>query len=672
VVPHVSTTSLVATCVLILALALSSAIPTASADPPPFSAPFPHLFYDDAGWLDDDLLVISKFDILSTGFWNGEGSHAVLLDSLRMLNPDMIRLAYVNPAGLHLPWAADPNHVVNRLASSIDDAWFARDVNGNLIYPDLLFPDMPFFNLSNQCPRVAGKTWGEFIADFVISDILPSGKWEGIMWDHIWNDAAWLNSFIPDSLDLNLDRVADHPDSIDAWWDRGLHHFLGRFRSQAGPDLLAIGNGNTRHFSYLNGRYLEVFPAREGWSMSMQEIADWQMLGRTPSLITPVTRGADTDFKLMRYGLCSALIAGTFTFHFEWESSLPDPVIYDEWLVDLGQPLGPSVELGLEIVHEADFETGLPPEIPGPCGSGRAIWTTDPELVIDGFGSLLGQANPPDAVWSLYACSDPEELPLMPGGTYTITFKYRVVAEPGELGYFFVGAQSQDDIHASDRNALVQDNLPPGTLGQARGELILGHYSDYYLYWGMKHGGEIVIDSIVIKNGRGVHRRDFEEGIALVNPTYLPIVVNVGAGFRRIEGIVDPQTNNGQPVTAVTLGWQDGLVLLRMETQAIEPWYPENRLAPPAAGPIYAFPNPIGVASAPLVRFAGVPAGGSITVISPLGRTVRRISAADPAGVWSWDLSSQRNRPVAAGVYLAVVRNSDRQVIQTLRLALSR
>jgi putative glycosyl hydrolase-like family 15 (GHL15) protein len=63
---------------------------------------------------------------------------------------------------------------------------------------------------------------------------------------------------------------------------------------------------------------------------------------------------------------------------------------------------------------------------------------------------------------------------------------------------------------------------------------------------------------------KGVYRRDFQNGIVLVNPRDNGTrTITLGGTFRKILGTQDPATNNGQAVTAVTLNAADGLVLTR-------------------------------------------------------------------------------------------------------------
>jgi Hypothetical glycosyl hydrolase family 15 len=62
----------------------------------------------------------------------------------------------------------------------------------------------------------------------------------------------------------------------------------------------------------------------------------------------------------------------------------------------------------------------------------------------------------------------------------------------------------------------------------------------------------------------GVYRRDFENGIALVNPKgNSAATVTLETSYVKINGTQDHTTNNGSAVTSVTLQPRDGLILLR-------------------------------------------------------------------------------------------------------------
>jgi hypothetical protein len=62
----------------------------------------------------------------------------------------------------------------------------------------------------------------------------------------------------------------------------------------------------------------------------------------------------------------------------------------------------------------------------------------------------------------------------------------------------------------------------------------------------------------------GVYRRDFQNGIVLVNPKGNGAkTVQLEGDFRRISGTQAPSVNNGQVTRTVALNDRDGIVLLR-------------------------------------------------------------------------------------------------------------
>jgi hypothetical protein len=60
-----------------------------------------------------------------------------------------------------------------------------------------------------------------------------------------------------------------------------------------------------------------------------------------------------------------------------------------------------------------------------------------------------------------------------------------------------------------------------------------------------------------------VWRRDFANGVVLVNPTQGSVQVNLGATLRRIRGTVDPTFNTGESLSSITLAARSGAILLR-------------------------------------------------------------------------------------------------------------
>ena len=79
----------------------------------------------------------------------------------------------------------------------------------------------------------------------------------------------------------------------------------------------------------------------------------------------------------------------------------------------------------------------------------------------------------------------------------------------------------------------------------------------------------------------GVYRRRFENGMVLVNPKANGTkTVSVEPGYRRIDGRQDRATNNGQPVSSVTLRERQGLILVREGSSDDIPDLPKRPKAP--------------------------------------------------------------------------------------------
>ena len=62
---------------------------------------------------------------------------------------------------------------------------------------------------------------------------------------------------------------------------------------------------------------------------------------------------------------------------------------------------------------------------------------------------------------------------------------------------------------------------------------------------------------------QGVWRRDFQNGVVLVNPTSSAKTVKLEPDLRKLAGNQDPAVNDGSAVGQVTLEAKDGIVLRR-------------------------------------------------------------------------------------------------------------
>ena len=65
------------------------------------------------------------------------------------------------------------------------------------------------------------------------------------------------------------------------------------------------------------------------------------------------------------------------------------------------------------------------------------------------------------------------------------------------------------------------------------------------------------------EQSESVWKRSYELGEVVVNPTNVSQTVKLGGEYEKIRGVQDPKTNDGSIVSKLTLGAQDGILLLR-------------------------------------------------------------------------------------------------------------
>jgi uncharacterized protein (TIGR03437 family) len=218
-------------------------------------------------------------------------------------------------------------------------------------------------------------------------------------------------------------------------------------------------------------------------------------------------------------------------------------------------------------------------------------------------------------------------LTLATAQTYLVSFDWRILST----------IDAPITIGVLEGNQLFDAFELPGAVtgdsGTSRFPLTTPAYGVWSIFWQLGGGGEVAIDNVRIYDGSvGPWRRDFENGIVLVNPLLQPHTFSDSelagtfsrTGIRRIKGTQDPNVNNGQPVPAgSTLPAFEGIVLLA-----------DHLDAPPASSASNPTIKPGGVISAAnFGAFSTISPGSWIEIYgSNLSATTRGWSAADFTG----------------------------------------
>lgn len=132
-------------------------------------------------------------------------------------------------------------------------------------------------------------------------------------------------------------------------------------------------------------------------------------------------------------------------------------------------------------------------------------------------------------------------------------------------------------INANTANLGAENNFKEFRFGLASALLLDGHYSFDFgdkahaqTWWYDEYDIELgkPLGVALSLNGKqkfeeDVWRREYENGIALANPTSKPREVDLGGEYEKIKGIQDSAVNDGSIVNRVSLPANEGLVMLR-------------------------------------------------------------------------------------------------------------
>ncbi len=397
-----------------------------------------------------DLLVMDAEAIAKKPSAFGE------LGSLRTKNPNIITLGYFSSADI-VPGSIN-TQIIGNFIKQLQNGWYFKDTAGNKINLYELTPN----NWTNMLNLTTGVN--QFMPDYLQQSVISTGKLDGIFYDWMSANVAWINHRTPNPnapLDINNDGQADSDAVIDAQWISGMNTLLNNSHNVYPADTIVMGNGGWREGTTfdpkLNGMLIEQFLAGElgnpsfyGWSGVMKSYRDHLANGLQPNLtILMGNRDSATDTSFMRFTLASTLMGDGY-FSFTNGDSVPT-----------GSQSAPYDSVRWYDEFAVDLLTGL---------------ASEPSLQHKGYlGMPLSEAYNPLSV------SEKLNATLDLGGT-------------------------------------LAQNKP----------------------W----------------------RRDFENGIALVNPAPNSVVINLGKSYRKISGGVDPVFNNGARITSITLPSRSGAVLL--------------------------------------------------------------------------------------------------------------
>jgi len=468
-------------------------------------------------------------------------------------------------------------------------------------------------NITSGCPTVdlgggyGAEDYATYYARVSNQDLSYGGEtWDGSMID-VANGELALGS--NRTYDPNNSNSAAASATWNAMWTDGIADYTGQFRALTGDDVILTGNNAETNYSLLNGNYWEGFPSSDG---SWDQVWTWynMIMGYQPegnylewmaNCATGATNmthmevyettglpptGWPTDpaptYRKMRFGLGTTLLEdGYFAYSYS-NAAVHAHGGGIQWFDEydnagsargyLGRGIGsayyalPAIPASANMIDgghgdfDAQHDFDQWSTVVGGGASGSWSWDNT-----QGYGSATGcmKANITNAPGDINYVSSHYHASggFTSGQPYTIQFAAKASAE-NKMRVYIAGAGAGSPYMKWSTKASVR-------LGTDWKEYELSGVSNstdatgYVNFMCGSATGQVWIDDVrVLPGRRDVWRRDFDNGVVLVNPGDQPKTVSLGGVYRKIQGTQDPVANDGFLYSSVTIPAVDACILL--------------------------------------------------------------------------------------------------------------
>lgn len=636
------------------------------------------------------------------------------LAQLRALNPDIKIFFMVNTYSMPKPGTTlDTWRIENVNYALANDLWW-YDTTSQIASD---WPETWMVNLTPWSASPSQGHWLEFFAGQVVELVDSRPDLDGIYFDNFWRQLSWQQARRQLDSDCNpthrpqgCDGIPDTPEQLDAMWNAALRSFAadvrGRFdvlQTQRQRPLAILTNGASDYFESLNGTMLEYFPSGHSsidfgspygynwWSEMLQYPGGYLVAPfreapysfnilnaeATGTLYTPVLSLPFQRHK--RFCLVSALMGDGYLSldagpaghgNLWWEPEYDHAGRGSEYL---GMALGPMQRVlqanGAELLADPGFDDQPTPWLAYPFDTDGVLsldattFHSAPFAARIDIGNILGPIS--YKVWQA-------NLALVRDESYTLRFWARASAH-SELSLFISSPECLDERclfeHRFALTAQWQLYESSFTANATTNIASLDLFLDQV--------GTVWLDDVSLRQGdTRVFRRDFENGIALLNVTPEQQIVDLETTFYRLD-IVTSDVFDGAALTQETIAAADGRILLRSPAGPPPPPSGDpTDVAETAQARLRLYPNqPNPFAHGTRISFETPQAGvAQVTVHDVRGRLLRQLHLGTvAAGITRqvfWDGRDHRGQELSPGTYLVRLRVG--QEVRTRKVQLTR
>ena len=516
-------------------------------------------------WRSKGLPYLARVDL-----WLGaDAAPAAEIRELRRLNPHLRLLRSIN--------------AVENVNLSAD--YYLKDVNGRRIE---VWPGSYRLNLTK-------KYVAEFQARYAYQQWLASGLMaDGVFFDNVMTTQSWQRQDIygtPVQIDADENGVADDPAAFDAAWKAGVFHEIRTFRQlmpQAivsghsmdidEPGIAELFNGLSIGFSTAN-----VIEGEQAFGTVWNQYHDWfaravrpvtMMVESSPvdqiaygydysplQKIPPTTLAfARTYYPWVRFGLAFTLMNDGYFAHEYGDTWHGNDWWYDELDFNLGYPLGPAQRVvfpngtGTNLIVNPGFEAPIVAPWLLNASSGATA-----RLFRETTGAPAGNACARVDITATTGTDWHVEFAqysrsLIRGVVYDFAF----LARSSAPRFITVDAQKASPDwrnYGLSQRVWIGTNWQTFTVPFTATETVTDARLQFFLG---ETTGTVWLDGVTVTpHPPDVFRRDFTQGVVLLNGTGESREVTVGSGFRRFSGPQAPLFEwilDDQPTNFTTTG----------------------------------------------------------------------------------------------------------------------
>ncbi len=513
---------------------------------PRVSAPFPRKgnLWGSAGVAAKGLPYAARIDLyLGASFTPSQ------IRELRARNPNILILTSINTVENH----------------GLPEDYYLHDTQGRRIE---VWPGTYRLNLTKR--YVA-----EYQARYAYQRILDAGLMvDGCFFDNFFTSQSWLRADIhgaPVRIDADEDGREDDAAWLDAAWRAGVFleleawrrlmpHALasGHLPRPPEPDTAAIFNGDSIGFwttDVIEGRrsFADLWELYHGWfengrapvvmmteSAPPDQIAygyDYSPLSKIPASTLEFAR---TYYPYVRFGLAFTLMNDGYFAHEFGDTWHGNDWWYDELDFDLGYPAGPAVRVPLgeassrNLIENGGFEQPLEGTwalwVNTAAGAAATV-TRETAGAVEGAACALIGITAPSSDWHIDFHQ--RNRSLQRGVVYDLSFwakadgarTIRLSAQKGRADWRNYGLSRSVNLTTDWKKFTVSFEANE-TTSESRIQFFVGAAT-----------GKVWLDDVrLTEHPPDVYRREFTNGVVLLNGTRQRQTIQLGPGYSRLRG----------------------------------------------------------------------------------------------------------------------------------------